>query len=203
MYNFRGLYVVFFSCLFVMFCGCAQVFSSPWAIEAKGGLFFPTSKKIRAIFDTTMPFLELETSYRYSLKGDIWVGAGCMFREGYSLGCGDKVTIQVIPITLGTRRFFSLNAQLDAFLGFGGVWSFYHNNDGSSYVKNNITGNTFGGVFKGGFQYRLKSHVFLSVFTEYFYQYFSFNRVYEEHFTYRHDVDMSGIVLGGGISYAF
>lgn len=54
-----------------------------------------------------------------------------------------------------------------------------------------------------GFRYQSIEGTFTSVFVEYMSQHFSFHKVYDKYFTYRHDVDMGGLKCGLGIVYEF
>ena len=158
---------------------------------------------MRKIFNVAMPFVELDGSYRFASAWDTWAGVGYIFAKGEALGSGNTTTIDVIPFTLGIRRFFSLSSRVDGFLGVGSLWSLYMNHDHSSSVHQHISTNAFGAIATGGFQFRLNHRLFLSFFSEYMYQRFNFRKVYREHFTYRHDVDMSGTTIGLGIIYSF
>ena len=183
-------------------CLSTMAYANPWKMEGKVGAFFPESKRVREIFHT-MPFVEVEGSYRFSYSWDTWGGVGCIFKSGESLGCGNNTNIQVIPFTLGIRKFISVRKNLEFFIGAGGLWSIYHNKDQSDYLHQNISGHCFGALFKAGLQYRLNNRISLSSSIEEVYQRFSFHRTYEEHFTYRNDVNMSGIKLSLGVGYKF
>lgn len=189
--------------IFAWFCVSTSLGAQPWSVEGKAGAFFPTSNEISRIFNTAMPFVEVEGHYQFCTCWDAWASVGCIFSEGHALGCGDKTSIQVYPFTIGVSRIFPITCDLEGFLGIGGLWSLYHNKDHSSSVKENISGNTFGGLAKGGVRYFLQDRLAVTLFTEYLYQKFSFHKVYKDHFTYRHDVNMSGISLGLGFSYDF
>lgn len=178
-------------------------FAEPYTLEGKAGVFIPSSNKMRKIFGSTLPFIELEGSYQLSSDWKVWAGVGYIFEKGKSIGCGSSTKIQVIPFTLGIKRFFPLTPQIDGFLGLGGLWTLYRNHDYSQSVHNHISANEFGAIVTGGFQYDLNDRFVVSFFGEYMYQRFSFNRVYSEHFTYRHDVDMSGTKIGFGLIYNF
>lgn len=179
------------------------VYSGFWEMEGKIGVFIPSSPKMRHLFHTAMPLVEVEAMRRFSQFWDVWAGVGCIFGEGRSLGCGRKTTVEVIPFSFGVRRHFQLARKIDVLLGVGALWSLYRNRDHSSYVHQNISGNAFGALFKGEMRYRWRKQVYSTLFVEYMDQRFSFRKVYEKHFTYRHDVNMSGGKFGVGLVYGF
>lgn len=174
-----------------------------YTLEGRSGAFFPSSNKMRKIFEVAMPFVELEGSYQFYSGWDAWAGVGYIFAKGESIGCGNTTTIDVIPFTLGIKRFFSLTRRTEGFLGLGGLWSLYRNHDHSSSVHQHISANAFGGIVTAGVNYHVMSGLSLSFFGEYMYQHFHFGRKYPQHFTYRHDVNMSGTKVGLGIIYDF
>lgn len=193
-------------CVFVILTLCCTIttaYAQPWAVEAKAGAFFPLSKKVMRIFDTAMPFVDIEGKYQFSDYWEIWGGAGCIFDQGNSLGCNNRTSIQIYPFTLGVKRLIVLAHNLNAFIGLGGLWSLLHNQDHSKFVEKSIRGNTFGGLARLGVQYQLRERVAFSLFTEYLYQKFYFHKVYKKHVTARNDVDLSGFKLGLGVVYDF
>ena len=198
-----GFYSSCFFCAALLCSLPANGSAEPFALEGRAGAFIPSSSKIRNIFEVAMPFVELEGSYRFSSAWDTWAGVGYIFATGKSIDYRTTTTMNVIPFTLGVRHFFSLTCRVDGFLGLGGVWSLYRNHDYSPWVHQHISANAFGGIATGGFQYQWSEHFLSSFFAEYMYQRFHFNKVYPAHFTYRHDVNMSGTKIGVGIIYSF
>ncbi len=196
-YLISSFCIIFFSSIPI--CGCAQ----PWTLEGKAGAFIPTSSKMRHIFSTALPFLELEGGYQFSSNWSAWAGVGYIWGEGKSLGCDSKTTIDVVPFSLGIKWFFPLASRINGFLGVGGLWTLYRNHDYSQSVHQHISANAGGVIATSGLQYRLVGTWFLNFFAEYMYQHFAFSKVYSEHFTYRHDVNMSGTKIGLGILYNF
>ncbi len=184
-------------------CPCIEMNQGLYKIEGRAGAFFPFSSRIRDIFQIALPFVELEGSYKFSSKWDIWGAIGYIFATKESLNYGTVTTINMIPFTLGVRRFFSLAYHTDAFLGFGGLWSLYRNHDNSPWVHQHISKSGFGGTATAGLLHRLSDSFLMNFFVEYMYLRFPFSKVYPKHFTYRHDVNMSGIKVGLGIAYNF
>lgn len=176
--------------------------AAPWSIEGKTGVFFPSSKVMRSIFDSTMPFVEVQGHCYFCPCWDAWGSVGCIFANGRSLCCHQKSSIAVVPLQLGVSRFFNL-CNFEAFVGVGAMWSFYHNNDHSSSVIQHVRTSAPGAVVQAGVQRCITERMRLSLFTEYLYQRFSFHKHDPKHFTYRHDVDMSGFKLGLGLIYDF
>ncbi len=180
-----------------------SAYADPFAVTGKEGVFVPFSNKLRGIFNDVMPFVEVEGSYTFLPNWEIWGGVGYISGKGGSLQCGQSTTIEVIPFTLGIKRFFPFTDRLDGFVGLGGLWSLYKNRDYSQSVHQHFSANTFGGVVTLGVQYHVSNKIFVRLFGEYMYQQFRFSKVYPEHFTYRHNVDMSGTKIGCGVTYSF
>ena len=191
--------------LCIAFCCCFSAIGStePFALEGKEGVFIPSSKKMRNIFQIALPLIEIEGSYEFSSAWDIWAGIGYIFAKGEPISWSATTTMNIIPFTLGIKHFFLLASRTDAFLGFGGLWSLYKNRDCSPSVHQHISTNAFGAVVTVGLQHCLSESLSMNFFGEYMYQHFNFSRVYREHFTYRHDVDMSGTKIGLGLAYSF
>lgn len=174
-----------------------------WKVEGKVGAFIPTSKKIRQIFAGALPFFEAEASCRFAPCWDISTSVGYMWANGHSLGCRNPTFLQLIPLSITLHRFFRWNSQCDLFLGVGGIYSFYRNNDASPYVHQHISEKGGGARLNGAIAYRFTDCFKTSLVAEYIYQRFSSHRVYERHFTYRHAVDMSGVNLAIQCGYLF
>lgn len=182
--------------------GSLSLSAYPYEAEGKVGIFIPTTKRISEIFPA-MPFLEVEGRYRFDQCWEVWSGVGWIYGVGNSQGCKNRTTVQVVPFTLGVRQYICIAPTLDAFLGLGGVWSLYSEHDHSPDLHQHISKNQFGGIIQGGLQHCFAEGIFFTCSVEYLYQKFSFHKVYEEHFTYRHDVNMSGVKVGCGIVYDF
>lgn len=181
-------------------CEKGLLFAEP-SVQAKVGAFFPFSKNTNRFFHA-MPIVGLEGHYVFCGCWDAWLGVEGMFGEGRSPGCG-RTSIQIVPFSLGIGRSFCLTPCLEGYLRAGGLWSLYNNHDHCSSVIQHIHSNTFGGIFKAELRYQTSCCFKLSFFTEYLYQRFSFHKPSKKHFTYRHDVDMSGLQIGIGAVYPF
>lgn len=189
-------------CGMCLSCSATKAHANFWQLEGRVGAFFPESGRIREIFHT-MPCVEIEGSYRFSPSWDAWAGVGCIFKNDKALGCGNSTHVQVIPFSLGIRPYLSLTPNMEFFVGAGGIWSIYHNTDKSDHVHKNITTNSFGGIFKSGFQFQVNDRITASLSAEYMLLRFFFHKTYENHFTYRNDVNMNGLQLFLGIGYQF
>lgn len=184
-------------------CFITSAAANSWNVEGKVGAFFPESSRIRDIFDPAMPFVEVEARYQFQCVWEAWGGVGCIFDKGSSLGCGNATNIEVIPFSLGVSRLFYLSPCSDLYLGMGALWSIYLEQDHSSHVHKNITGNNIGALFRSGWKYHINECFTLDTSFEYMYQHFSFHKIYHDHFTYRNNVNMSGFKLSLGVGYNF
>ncbi len=176
---------------------------SGFEVEAKISAFFPSSKIIRRIYSDAIPYYELEIAKPFCNNWEAWLGVGYLSNDGYALGCKNKTSFYLIPVTFGLKYLYSINPCMDLYTGAGACWSFLNNKDHSPFVHKNISDDALGGIFKLGFIYRIKEHVFIDIFTEYLYQHFSFKHHYEDHYTLRHNLNMSGFKIGGGLGFNF
>jgi outer membrane protein len=177
--------------------------SSEFEVEAKVSAFFPSSKIIRRIYSDVIPYYELEIAQRFCNDWQVWLGAGYLSKDGHAIGCKNKTSFRLIPVTLGLKYLCSVNHCMDLYTGAGACWSFLKNKDHSPFVHKNISNEALGGIFKLGLIYRVKENIFIDIFTEYLYQHFSFKRHYEDHYTLRHNINMSGFKVGGGLGFIF
>ena len=176
---------------------------SGFEVETKVSAFFPSSKIIRRIYSDTVPYYELEIAKTFCNDWQVWLGVGFLSNDGRAIGCKNKTSFRLIPITLGLKYLYSVNSCMDLYTGAGACWSFLKNKDHSPFVHKNISDEALGGIFKLGFIYRIKERVFIDIFTEYLYQHFSFKRHYEDHYTIRHNLNMSGLKIGLGLGFNF
>jgi opacity protein-like surface antigen len=176
---------------------------SGFEVETKVSSFFPSSKIIRGIYSDAIPYYELEVAKPFCNDWQVWVSLGYLSNKGYAMGCNNKTSFRLIPITLGLKYLCSISDSMDLYAGAGACWSFFKNKDHSSFVYKNISNNALGGLFKLGFIYHVKKNIFIDIFTEYLCQHFSFKHHYEHHYTLRHNLNMSGFKIGGGLGFNF
>ena len=172
-------------------------------VEAKISAFFPSSKIIRRIYSDAIPYYELEIAKPFCNHWQVSLGLGYLSNDGHAIGCKNKTSFHLIPVTLGLKYLYSINSCMDIYTGAGACWSFLKNKDHSPFVHKNISDDALGGIFKLGFIYRIKEHIFIDIFTEYLYQHFSFKHHFKDHYTLRHNLNMSGFKIGGGLGFTF
>jgi len=198
------------------FCGFFLVFITLWIpkqieasslsgleVETKVSAFIPSSSVIRRIYSDVIPYYELEISKPFWNDWQVFLGVGYLSNEGHAIGCDHKTSLRLIPVTLGLKYVSRINSLIDLYAGAGACVSFLKNKDHSPFVHENISDQALGGIFKLGLIYRIKQHIFIDIFTEYLYQHFSFRHHYEDHYTIRHNLNMSGIKIGAGLGYNF
>lgn len=176
---------------------------SGFEVETKVSAFFPSSKIIRRIYSDVIPYYEFEITKPFCNDWQVWLGAGYFSNEGHAIGCKNKTSFLLIPVTFGLKYIYSISDCMDLYTGAGACWSFLKNKDHSSFVHKNISNNALGCICKLGFIYRVKENIFIDIFTEYLYQHFSFKHHYAEHYTLRHNLNMSGFKIGGGLGFNF
>lgn len=182
----------------------AEIFClSGFEVETKVSAFFPSSKMIRDIYSDVTPYYEFEIAKPFCNDWQVWLGVGYLSNEGHAIGCKNKTSFRLIPVTFGLKYIYSITDRMNLYTGGGGCWSFLKNKDHSSFVHENISDNALGGIFKIGFIYRVKESIFIDLFTEYLYQHFSFHHHYAKHYTIRHNLNMSGFKVGLGLGFNF
>ncbi len=196
-------YIGHLLCVAFFYCFSAVGSAEPFALEGKEGVLIPSSKKMRNIFQVALPFVELEGSYEFSTSWNVWAGIGYIFAKGESISWSSTTTMNIIPATLGIKHFFSVGYRTEGFVGLGGLWSLYKNRDCSPSVHQHISTNAFGAIATTGVLHHLNESLSIHFFSEYMYQRFNFSKIYPKHFTYRHDVNMSGTKIGFGLAYNF
>ncbi len=185
------------------YCDADTLCSSEFEVEVKFSAFFPSSKIVRCIYSDVMPYYEIEVSKPFCNDWQMWLGAGYISNHGHAIGCGNKTDFQLIPITGGIKYFYQITPCIDLYAGAGACVSFFNNRDHSPFVHKSVFDGALGGIFESGLTYFIQDRIYLNVFTEYLYQHFSFKHKYEEHYTIRHNLNMSGLKIGGGIGIEF
>lgn len=174
-----------------------------YEVEAKVSAFLPSSKIVRRIHSDAMPYYEVEIAKSFRNNWQVWLGSGYLSNNGHSIGYRNKTCFYLIPVTFGLKYFYSACPCTDLYAGAGACWSFLKDKDHSRFVHKNISNDGPGGIFKLGCVYRVKEHIFIDIFAEYLYQRFSFHHHYEDHYTIRHKLNMSGLKIGGGAGFNF
>ena len=96
---------------------------TPAAIQIRGAAFLPLNKKLRDVYGTALPTLEVEGSYSV-LKNMwatdqllVWGNVGWTTKTGKTIGFGYYTKLNLIPFTAGLEYQVHIVSGLDFYLG--------------------------------------------------------------------------------------
>lgn len=170
-------------------------------VEFKAGYFLPFDHFFRDIYSGGGGIVGGELSYRVYSKFYAWLTGDFFFEEGLSIGDQDDTEIYIVPIGLGLKYFFPYKC-LDFYLGGGLLVTYLHMEDHSPFVIPRSSKWGAGGIAKAGLIMKLNQHVFIDLFTSYNYTRIHFHDT-DGGRVVRHTADLSGLIFGGGIGFAF
>lgn len=156
---------IYFSLLLLSPC---LLSAHDWALEVRGGYFWPQQRVVREIYHHGGGEVELE-GMKWVYKGlNVWANVNYFPRSGQSIGPGDSTRINLVPLSWGVKYFFPLVAGLDVYLGGGASYTFVRIKDNSCFVEEHVSKGGFGGVGKFGVAYTFNNHLFLDLFADYY-----------------------------------
>lgn len=175
------------------------------SLEVRAAYFRPTSKKVRDIYSDGWATYEARGSVDFCNNLQVWLGLDWSHKEGRSLGLRDKTKLHLIPVTLGVKYVFDIAPCTQFYVGGGACYSFLKIHDHSPYVHQHISKRTWGGIAEAGATYYFGCNFFADIFVDYIYQKFNFSNSGSGYSSYveRHDVDLSGFKVGGGLGVTF
>jgi len=180
-------------------------FSEP-LFEIKTGYFFFSDSKMRKVYDRDGLDIQLCSSYllwnltsRWSLNA---YGAIEYFhRSGNSMNGDQKTSVWSVPINMGLRPVYTINANMQYYFSLGPRYFYIQQRNRSPYVYKNKSRNGVGFFINTGFDYALGDHFLVDIFGEYSYAKTQFHggnpRVYTR------KIQVGGFTFGGGIGYSF
>lgn len=174
-------------------------------IEGKYAAFFPVSQKIRRLYHSVIPTVELEIAQRFCPCWQAFANLGYIFsNEGSSLRCKKQTKLELVPATLGIKYVCSLDQCLDVYIGAGLTYSFIRIKDKTPSIKHHLSKSGFGGQLKTGFMYYVCPYIFFEGFFDYMYQTFHFSKhTSKTHFRSKQSPQFSGFKLGFGLGIGF
>ena len=180
-------------------------FSRPFC-EIKTGYFFFSDSKMRKVYDKGGLDIQLSGSYplwnltsRWSLEA---YGAAEYFHlSGKSMNGDQKTTVWSVPINMGLRPVYAINANTQYYFSLGPRYFYIQQHNRSPYVYKNKSRNGVGFFINTGFNYALGDHFLGDIFGEYSYAKTQFHggnpRVYTR------NIQVGGFTFGGGLGYSF
>ncbi len=174
--------------------------------EVKTGYFFFSNSKMRKVYDRGGLDIQLCASYPLWNLTSRWTlnayGAVEYFhRSGKSINGDQKTSLWSVPINIGLKPVYAINANRQYYFAIGPRYFYIHQHNRSSYVYKDKSKNDLGFFVNTGFNYVLCDHLVIDIFGEYSYAKVHFHggksRVYTK------SIQIGGFTFGGGIGYEF
>lgn len=169
-------------------------------LELKAAYFHPESTLFRKIYGSAGIY-GAEVSVQTWCNLYAWVSGDFFIKSGHSIGLHDPTNIWFIPIGVGLKYFLPLNCW-DFYFGAGFTGTYVHFHDHSPFVVQRSHNWAWGGIAKIGVMRTFWQRWFVDLFTSYSYAHAGFH---EKHHLviYRHEANLGGWAIGGGIGYRF
>jgi outer membrane protein W len=175
-------------------------------LEAKAGYFIFSSSDMRKIYGNGGLDVQLCASYpvwnpasRWAL--DVYGAVEYFHRSGKSTNGGEKTSLWSVPVNLGLKPIYAINAKVQYYFAAGPRYFYVHQHNHSPYVYKNKSKNGVGFFINTGFNYILYDHLVIDIFSEYSYAKTHFHS--GNSLVYTRSIQTGGFTFGGGIGYAF
>lgn len=175
-------------------------------LEVKTGYFFFSNSKMQRIYDRGGLDVQLCASSPLWIRTCGWAvdvyGAVEYFqRSGKSLHEHQKTSLWAVPINIGFKPVYAINADAQYYFTIGPRAFYIHQHNDSSYVDKNRSRKGLGFFVNTGFNYRLCGRVDVDIFGEYSHAKIHFyngkSRVYTR------DIQVGGLTFGVGLGCEF
>lgn len=192
----------------LFFCSLLAISSTIAAnevIEVKTGYFFFSNSKMRKVYDTGGLDVQVCASYplcnlcRWTLNA--YGAVEYFYRSGKSIHGHQKTALWSVPINIGLKSAYEINANMQCYFAAGPRYFYVHQHNHSSYVYENKSRNGLGFFINTGVNYALCDHFVIDIFGEYSYGKTHFDG--RKSRVYTRGIQMGGFTLGGGIGYEF
>lgn len=175
-------------------------------IECKAGYFNFSNSKMRKIYNRGGLDLQLCASYPLCPLTPEWTldayGALEYFqRTGKSLHAHQKTSFWSIPVNVGLKPVYAINATMNYYCAFGPRYIYVHQHNRSTYIFKNRSKNSLGFFLNTGIHYIPCDRLIIDSFVEYSYAKIRFHSGQSS--VYTHTTQIGGFTLGGGIGYTF
>lgn len=196
---------LFLIILLTFVAGIQPLTSLEWpdfTLEAKVSYFRPCESNVRKIYGDGWVDYDVESEQFWCGNNwSIWEGVSWIDQTGDSKGMHNKTNLRLFSARFGMHYFIDITPCLDFYLGSGLCYNYLRIHDHSDVMRSQISDSGVGGIFQTGLRYSLCGCFFADLTIEYLYQKFQFGD--HHHGVKRHDLDLSGFKLGGGIGYQF
>ena len=169
--------------------------------EIRGGIFFFTNELNRDVYDSAIPFLELEGNHFFSSKYSAWGNAGVVWSSGKTKTFLTLTKMNITTVSIGMKRFVPISTKdIKFYVGAGLSFAVANTRFNSDYMSETMTRISPGIVGKLGFLFQRESNIFLDIFFDYYFQptLKSVPGSFYQQFT-----DLGGFRTGLGIGYLF
>jgi hypothetical protein len=190
------VYYVLISLLFI-----APLCAKDIILEFKGAGFFPTNDCFKGIYGKSGALWGAELTFQ--LCDDFYGFASIDYfqKKGTSIGLCNDTKVQLVPMALGLK-YIRPCQWMDWYLGLGFQPTYISTNNCSEYVLTKQSRWGFGGVVKGGTYIDLSCNFVLDLFVGYSFVKAGCKPICAQNVVPL-KVNVSGVILGGGIGYKF
>lgn len=180
-------------------------FSRP-LLEVKTGYFVFSDSTMRKVYDSGGWDVQLCASYPLWNPTSRWTlnayGAVEYFRRsGKSLNAHQKISLWSVPINIGLKPVYAINANTQYYFAIGPRYLYVHQHNRSPYVYKNRSSNEYGFFINTGFNYVLCDHFVGTIFGEYSYAKMHVHSGNPR--VYTRNIQIGGFTFGGGLGYEF
>lgn len=174
--------------------------------EVKTGYFVFSNSTMRKVYDKGGLDIQLCASYPLWNLTSRWTfnvyGALEYFhRSGKSINGHQKTSLWLVPINIGLKPVYAINASMQYYFAIGPRYFYIHQHNHSSYVYKNQTRNGLGFFLNTGFNYVLCDHCVIDIFGEYSYAKMHFHS--GKPHVYTRNIQIGGFTFGGGFGCEF
>lgn len=175
-------------------------------LEFKTGYFMFSNSKMRKIYDRGGLDIQLCASYPLWNLTDRWTlnayGALEYFhRTGTSMNGHQKTSLWSVPVNIGLKQVFAMNANTQYYFTIGPREIYIHQHNHSPYVPKHQSRNGLGFFANTGLHYDLCNRLILDIFGEYSYAKLQFHG--RKSNAYTRKMQIGGFTFGGGLGREF
>jgi hypothetical protein len=184
----------------------AQVSCSELTLEGKTGYFFFSNSKMRKVYDNGGLDVQLcatyplyKTTCRWTLNA--YGALEYFYRSGKSIHGNQKTALWSVPINIGFKPVYAINADMQYYFSIGPRYFYIHQHNHSSYVSKNRSRNGLGFFVNTGLNYILCDCFVIDIFGEYSHAKTHFHGKRSR--VYTRNIQIGGITFGGGVGCEF
>lgn len=161
---------------------------------------------MRKVYDKGGFDIQLCSSYLLKRLNDKWTlhayGAVEYFdRSGKSLHGHQRTSLWSLPVNLGLKPSYKINANMQYYFAAGPRYFYLHQHNKSQYVSKNRSRNGLGFFINTGLNYALNDHLTLDIFGGYSHAKTHFHSGKAK--VYTRNIQVGGFTFGGGLGYKF